>query len=151
MTPFIKCGMKSLLLVLLTLPLYSKTHELPKNGLVLHLDSSRLESIKLDDEKKVVRWADLSGNKNDATADSKHAPKIIKQAINYKDALRFSEKQCLSIPKLSNSASGYSIFIVFQRTEALTSDSTWQRLISSNNTAHPHDTKVVRFTWLVML
>ncbi|MGJ8639601.1 MAG: family 16 glycosylhydrolase [Opitutaceae bacterium] len=119
--------------------------QFPQNGLVLHLDSSQLDTIEFDRSGKVLHWIDLSGNGNDATAETPNAPVLIKKAIHEKDAIRFSGSEWLSIPQLSENASGYSIFIVYQRTEGQASDSTWQRLISSTNAEHPNDTKEPAF------
>ena len=119
--------------------------ELPTHGLVLHLDSSVANSIEFDREGNIIHWLDLSGNHHDASADSSHAPVLIKKALNEKNVVRFSGGQWLDIPSLSETASGYSVFIVYQRSEAQASDSTWQFLISTSNENHPDDTNEPAF------
>ncbi|MDP4694266.1 MAG: hypothetical protein NWS00_06930 [Opitutales bacterium] len=104
--------------------------ELPTKGLVLHLDSSVKESIELDSTGHVLCWNDLSGKDNHATAEADYAPIYAMQALHGEPAIRFSGKQRLNLPVLSQKINGYSIFIVFQRTAEQANDHSLQRLIS---------------------
>ncbi|MDP4644331.1 MAG: family 16 glycosylhydrolase [Opitutales bacterium] len=115
--------------------------ELPTKGLVLHLDSSVKESIELDSTGHVLCWNDLSGKDNHATAEADYAPIYAMQALHGEPAIRFSGKQRLNLPVLSQKINGYSIFIVFQRTAEQATDHSWQRLISSTTEEFPEDNK----------
>lgn len=117
----------------------------PQERLVLHLDASVEDSIKLDGNGRVVGWIDQSKAHNDAVTTSSHAPEWIDGALNDSPVIRFSGNQWFDLPILSDTATGYSVFFVFQRNESQTSDEEWQRLISSTSTQYPKDTKEPAF------
>ncbi|MEN8662105.1 MAG: family 16 glycosylhydrolase [Lentimonas sp.] len=119
--------------------------EIPTNGLVLHLDSSVTESVGFNREGKIIHWADLSGNTNDVSAQVHHAPILIKKAMNDKDVVRFSGEEWLNIPKLSDTATGYSVFIVYQRLKEQSGKRSWQRIFSCADKTHDNDTKAPAF------
>lgn len=68
-------------------------------------------------------------------------PLYVTHALNDQPAIRFSGKQWLNIPQVSEEIHGYSIFVVFQRNKDQVNNHGWQRLISSATQEHDDDTK----------
>ncbi|MEM6883433.1 MAG: family 16 glycosylhydrolase [Verrucomicrobiota bacterium] len=134
------CVLTTLFLLLSTTPQWVQA-ALHSKGLVLHLDSSNADSVKLNAEGKVVQWLDQSGNGHHVTANPAHAPVLISQALEEKSAVRFEGNQWMNIPSLSEKPQGYSIFIVFQRSEGQVSDRAWQRILSATTEEQTDDTK----------
>ena len=91
--------------------------ELPREGLVLHLDAARVAEADVADSGKVSRWQDLSGRENHLEQpDTERQPVLISGALNDLPVLRFSGNEYLDGPAvLVEGDASFTIAAVWQR------------------------------------
>jgi len=94
--------------------------DVPREKLEVWLDAADPTTIDKDDAGKVSLWKDKSGKGRDARQDSpEFRPLYVKDALNGRPALRFSEDACtrLELPDLAPGKISATIFVVFSNPE----------------------------------
>lgn len=82
---------------MLMLGLASQGAEPPRDGLVLHLDASRIEGAK--GGEKLSRWPDMSGREHHLSqSDAAHQPSLVLDALNRLAVVRFNGQSWLDGP-----------------------------------------------------
>ena len=100
---------------LLSVTLYAAG--IPKEGLVLHLDASRLSAEGLSADGKLPVWPDLSGKDNHVKqGDESRQPSLAQNALNGLAAVRFDGKGYLDGPAvLKEGAKCFTFVAVWRR------------------------------------
>lgn len=104
-----------------------------KEGLVLWLDASDLQTVIRDQAGVVLEWKDKSGRSNHAErGDLSSKAILVEAAMNNRPVLRFTGKEFLLVPKIRATPGKVALFVVTQRSPEQATDQKWQRLISSD-------------------
>lgn len=102
-----------------------------QNGLVLHLDASKISG--LEDGDPVNTWINLASEGNDATATNDQRPLLVQNALNAKPVVRFDgSDDWLNVGTIRSDLGAVDCFIVVQSAD--TDDGKWQRIISCYDT-----------------
>jgi hypothetical protein len=88
----------------------------PSDGILLWLDASDSVSVELDEQGRIQRWRDRSGNASHAAADhTERCPLLVPDTLAGRPVARFSGAACLEVPGSSSflrTADAYTIVFV---------------------------------------
>ncbi|MBB6430069.1 family 16 glycosylhydrolase [Algisphaera agarilytica] len=118
------------------------THAPNSNGLIVWLDASQPDTLKTDNNGRVVEWHSRSPAKVKARAAADSAPRLVGDAFGEgRPALRFEGQHWFDTDALAQGPGSLTIFIVFKRDADLAGGSRWQRLLSAHDGQSKNDTK----------
>ncbi|MBT6147092.1 MAG: family 16 glycosylhydrolase [Gemmatimonadetes bacterium] len=115
-------------------------------GLVVWLDASHAPSLQVDTQQRLTHWRNRVGDHHHARAGSPDsAPRFEASAIDGRPAIYFREGSRMQLDALDGERGGVTLFAVFHRAAADTSDERWQRVLSCWNGVTPNDTQSPSF------
>ena len=98
-----------------------------QDGLLLHLDANRLDTLVLDEEGRVKTWKSLTG---EFIAEApRKGPRLVKNALGKKPVLRFRRNGTLKISNVLKNQDSCTVFVVYRREGK--KHGTWQKVITN--------------------